>query len=153
MVTIYNKDYMQSLVDQEKANYVLRDDGKTKINLQYAMNKKGTSLLWGDLVIRNGVTINPFQFPRGFELREGDAVQRNGELIKSVDLPKKKPFLLSIGDTVERQLKNGDIILFNRQPTLHRGSMLAKRIIVRPNKTFRFNLASTKSFNAKQYWH
>lgn len=148
MVTIYNKNYMQSLIDQGKANYVLRDDGKTKINLQYAMNKKGTSLLWGDLVIRNGVTINPFQFPRGFELREGDSVQRNGELIKSVDLPKKKPFLISIGDTVERQLKNGDIILFNRQPTLHRGSMLAKRIIVRPNKTFRFNLASTKSFNA-----
>ena len=57
-------------------------------------------------------------------------------------------YTIEIGDVVERQLKNGDIILFNRQPTLHRGSMLAKRIIVRGNKTFRFNLASTKSFNA-----
>jgi DNA-directed RNA polymerase beta' subunit len=55
---------------------------------------------------------------------------------------------VEIGDTVERHLKNGDIVLFNRQPTLHRGSMLAKPIIVRGNKTFRFNLASTKSFNA-----
>jgi DNA-directed RNA polymerase beta' subunit len=55
-----------------------------------------------------------------------------------------------LGDVVERQLKNGDIVLFNRQPTLHKASMLAKRIIVRPCKTFRFNLASTKSFNADQ---
>ena len=34
------------------------------------------------------------------------------------------------------------------QPTLHSGSMLAKRIIIRKGKTFRFNLASCKSFNA-----
>ena len=54
--------------------------------------------------------------------------------------------IASVGKVVT--FKNGDIILFNRQPTLHRGSMLAKRIIVRGNKTFRFNLASTKSFNA-----
>ena len=33
---------------------------------------------------------------------------------------------------------------------LHKSSMMAKRIIVRPCKTFRFNLASTKSFNADQ---
>ena len=117
------------------------------------MNKKGFQLLWGDKVIRDGKEIVPFtnefkQVRQHFELRAGDVVDRNGQLITDVQIDKKRSFSVEIGDTVERQLKNGDIILFNRQPTLHRGSMLAKRIIIRGNKTFRFNLASTKSFNA-----
>jgi DNA-directed RNA polymerase beta' subunit len=153
MVTIYNKEYLQNLVNSGKANFVLKDGGKTKINLSYAMNKKGFQLLWGDKVIRDGKEIVPFtnefkQVRQHFELRAGDVVDRNGQLITDVQIDKKRSFSVEIGDTVERQLKNGDIILFNRQPTLHRGSMLAKRIIIRGNKTFRFNLASTKSFNA-----
>ena len=117
------------------------------------MNKKGTQLLWGDKILRNGKEISPFstefkQVKQNFELIQNDIILRNGNQIKEIDLPKKKSFKIEIGDVVERQLKNGDIILFNRQPTLHRGSMLAKRIIIRGNKTFRFNLASTKSFNA-----
>jgi DNA-directed RNA polymerase beta' subunit len=153
MVTTFNKDYLQKLVDCGKANFVLKDNGKTKINLSYATNKKGTQLLWGDKILRNGKEISPFstefkQVKQNFELIQNDIILRNGEQIKEIDLPKKKSFKIEIGDVVERQLKNGDIILFNRQPTLHRGSMLAKRIIIRGNKTFRFNLASTKSFNA-----
>jgi DNA-directed RNA polymerase III subunit RPC1 len=69
-------------------------------------------------------------------------------MIMDIEISKKRDFKLELGDVVERQLKNGDIVLFNRQPTLHKASMLAKRVIVRPCKTFRFNLASTKSFNA-----
>lgn len=34
------------------------------------------------------------------------------------------------------------------QPTLHAASMQARQIIVSPNKTFQFNLATTKAFNA-----
>lgn len=152
-VNTFNKEYLQKLIDNGKANFVIKDDGKTKINLNYAMLKKGTSLLWGDKILRNGKEIIPFsqefkQIKKKFQLIKGDIIIRNGEQIKDIELPKIKPFNIEIGDIVERQLKNGDIILFNRQPTLHRGSMLAKRIIIRDNKTFRFNLASTKSFNA-----
>jgi len=150
MVCIYNKDYLQKLVDDGKANFVCKDNGKTKINLGYATFKKGTQLLWGDKIIRNGKSINPFGLnnKKPIELIEGDVIDRNGEQITSIKLAYKKSYKIEIGDTVERQLKDGDILLFNRQPTLHRGSMLAKRIIIRGNKTFRFNLASTKSFNA-----
>jgi DNA-directed RNA polymerase beta' subunit len=63
-------------------------------------------------------------------------------------LPVKKFYRLEIGDIVHRQLQNGDLVLLNRQPTLHKNSMLAKRIIIRPGKTFRFSLAATKQFNA-----
>ena len=55
---------------------------------------------------------------------------------------------IQIGDVVHRQIQTGDVALLNRQPTLHKGSMLAKRIIRRPHKTIRMNLATTSTFNA-----
>jgi DNA-directed RNA polymerase beta' subunit len=63
-------------------------------------------------------------------------------------LPKRKNFEIKEGDILERQLKDGDLCVFNRQPTLWKGSMRAKRIKILPGKTFRFNLASTQAFNA-----
>jgi DNA-directed RNA polymerase subunit A' len=55
---------------------------------------------------------------------------------------------LDIGDIIERQLNNGDICLFNRQPSLHRMSMMAHRVKVVPYKTFRFNLSVCPPYNA-----
>jgi DNA-directed RNA polymerase subunit A' len=55
---------------------------------------------------------------------------------------------LELGDTIERQLMEGDITLFNRQPSLHRMSMMAHRVKVVPNKTFRFNLSVCPPYNA-----
>ena len=39
---------------------------------------------------------------------------------------------LKAGDTVERHLRNGDVVLFNRQPSLHRMSIMAHRARVMP---------------------
>jgi DNA-directed RNA polymerase beta' subunit len=61
---------------------------------------------------------------------------------------KRLKFKLQEGDIVERKLRNGDLVVFNRQPTLHRGSAIAKEIVIREGKTIRMNLASTKTFNA-----
>ena len=47
-----------------------------------------------------------------------------------------------------RHLQDDDVAVFNRQPTLHRGSMMAHRIKILPGKTFRLNLAPTSSYNA-----
>src|SRR5439155_22444487 len=55
---------------------------------------------------------------------------------------------VEIGYTVERQLVDGDIVLFNRQPSLHRMSMRAHEVRVMPHKTFRFNLAVCPPYNA-----
>tara|TARA_B100001123_G_scaffold415707_1_gene516497 strand:+ start:3020 stop:7579 length:4560 start_codon:yes stop_codon:yes gene_type:complete len=55
---------------------------------------------------------------------------------------------LEIGDTVYRHLIDGDIVLFNRQPTLHRMGMMAHRIIVLPYSTFRLNVTTTTPYNA-----
>ncbi|HDQ59911.1 MAG TPA: DNA-directed RNA polymerase subunit A' [Candidatus Woesearchaeota archaeon] len=55
---------------------------------------------------------------------------------------------LSPGYIVERHLIDRDIVLFNRQPSLHRMSIMAHRVKVLPHKTFRLNLCTTIPYNA-----
>ena len=55
---------------------------------------------------------------------------------------------LDIGYTVEKQLEDGDWALFNRQPSLHRMSIMGHRIKVMPYKTFRMNLTTCPAYNA-----
>ncbi len=55
---------------------------------------------------------------------------------------------LQLGYIVERHLRDGDIVLFNRQPSLHRMSILAHYVRVMPYRTFRLNLAVCRPYNA-----
>src|SRR3989338_3957096 len=55
---------------------------------------------------------------------------------------------LNIGYTVERHLMDGDIALFNRQPSLHRMSMMCHKVRVLPGNTFRLNPAVCNPYNA-----
>ncbi len=52
------------------------------------------------------------------------------------------------GYQIERQLVDGDLVIFNRQPSLHRVSMLCHEVVVLPGKTFRFNVADCVPYNA-----
>jgi len=52
------------------------------------------------------------------------------------------------GMIVERHLINGDVTIFNRQPSLHRMSMMVHEVRVMEGKTFRFNLAVCTPYNA-----
>lgn len=51
---------------------------------------------------------------------------------------------LRIGDIVERHLIDGDIVLFNRQPSLHKMSIMSHRVKALPWRTFRFNVYVTR---------
>jgi DNA-directed RNA polymerase subunit A' len=55
---------------------------------------------------------------------------------------------LQVGYIVERQLLDGDVALFNRQPSLHRMSMMCHKIRVLPYKTLRLNPAVCHPYNA-----
>ena len=55
---------------------------------------------------------------------------------------------LDIGWKVERHIRNGDIVLFNRQPSLHRLSIMAHYVRVMPGRTFRLNPAVCPPYNA-----
>ena len=55
---------------------------------------------------------------------------------------------ISPGHIVERHLIDGDIALFNRQPSLHRMSIMAHRVRIMPFRTFRLHIAVTTPYNA-----
>src|SRR5690606_4677497 len=54
VVNTYNIKYLTELVNNGKANYVIQQtpSGKKRINLKHGMFKKGTTLLYGDILIR-----------------------------------------------------------------------------------------------------
>ena len=65
--------------------------------------------------------------------------------LKYVD---KDSIVLEEGDIVERHLMDGDIGQFNRQPTLHRMSMMAHKVRVMKGNTFRLNVYVCRPYNA-----
>jgi len=56
--------------------------------------------------------------------------------------------MLRIGDVVERHMEDGDVVLFNRQPSLHRLSIMSHRVKVMQWRTFRFNICVCAPYNA-----
>ena len=76
--------------------------------------------------------------------------KKNGESItlRYVD---RKSIVLEEGDIVHRHMMDGDPILFNRQPTLHRMSMMCHIArVMKKGDTFRMNVADTKPYNADE---
>nr|XP_027193932.1 DNA-directed RNA polymerase II subunit rpb1-like [Dermatophagoides pteronyssinus] len=55
---------------------------------------------------------------------------------------------LEPGCVVERHLRDGDYVLFNRQPSLHKMSIMGHRVKVLPYSSFRINLSVTSPYNA-----
>lgn len=234
VVTDFNLKKLKEIVDNNGANFILKkkpDGTISRINLKYAMFRKGTELLYNDIIIRgdcilqedkNGNVIIPsvekveviniektgnyetligdlviYKMKKVIEvetetnyhltsnsvivrgcklsdvvvdgkitlptprsaieiiyvingnaiLMDGDKLIRNGKLIPA-EYPSRKNIKLQIGDEVERHLVNGDIVLFNRQPTLHKASMQAMAVVLGDHQTFRFNLSVCKAYNA-----
>jgi len=55
---------------------------------------------------------------------------------------------LEVGWIVERHLWDGDWVLVNRQPSLHRMSIMAHRVRIIPDRTFRLPVCNTTPYNA-----
>jgi DNA-directed RNA polymerase II subunit RPB1 len=74
-------------------------------------------------------------------------VRKDGRMISLAHVNTKEIVLYN-GDMVNRHLMDGDMVLFNRQPTLHRMSMMGHRVRVLPGNTFRLNVSVTSPYNA-----
>jgi len=75
-----------------------------------------------------------------------DKINGNNISLRFVD---RLSITLQNGDIVNRHLMDGDCVLFNRQPSLHRMSMLGHIVkVMKQGDTFRLNLAVTRSYNA-----
>lgn len=90
-------------------------------------------------LVKNGPEIHP-----GAKILD----RKNGESItlRYVD---RESIVLEEGDVVHRHMMDGDPILFNRQPTLHRMSMMCHIVkVMEHGDSFRMNVADTKPYNA-----
>ncbi|NOX71252.1 MAG: DNA-directed RNA polymerase subunit A' [Candidatus Micrarchaeota archaeon] len=56
--------------------------------------------------------------------------------------------MLDKGWIVERKLQDNDVVLFNRQPSLHKVSIMAHYAKIMPHKTFRMNPSVCPPYNA-----
>ena len=74
--------------------------------------------------------------------------KKGGESI-SLRYVDRRSISLSVGDILHRHMMDGDPVLFNRQPTLHRMSMMCHIVkVMKKGDTFRMNVADTKPYNA-----
>jgi DNA-directed RNA polymerase II subunit RPB1 len=90
-------------------------------------------------MIQNG----PEEYP-GAKILE----RKNGENI-SLRYVDRGSIRLENGDVVHRHMMDGDAVLFNRQPSLHRMSMMCHIVkIMKRGDTFRMNVGDTKPYNA-----
>jgi DNA-directed RNA polymerase II subunit RPB1 len=90
-------------------------------------------------LIQNGPDVYP-----GAKILE----RRNGEHI-SLRYVDRGSIRIENGDIVHRHMMDGDAVLFNRQPSLHRMSMMCHIVkVMERGDTFRMNVAVTKPYNA-----
>lgn len=103
---------------------------------------------WLQKLVKNG----PNNYPGANMVVPLSMINNNGNNVRPWDLRFKKDKIdLRVGDIVERHLLNGDYVLLNRQPTLHKLSMMGHKCKIIDNqeyKTFRLNLAITEPYNA-----
>jgi len=123
-VTRFNYDFLTNLVNEGKVNYVLKDNGQTRINLENALFFKGTRLNHGDIIVRKdketGKDVEILVTNGKDLIQKGDRLKRNGEWVTDLKYPEKRSYKLNVGDICERALYDGCIILLNRQPTQNR---------------------------------
>lgn len=74
--------------------------------------------------------------------------RRNGMNISLRNIDRRS-IVLENGDIVHRHMMDGDAVLFNRQPSLHRMSMMCHIVkVMKVGDTFRMNIGTTKPYNA-----
>jgi DNA-directed RNA polymerase subunit A' len=100
---------------------------------------------WNIEEMRKLVINGPFKYPGALYIIRPDGKRIRLEFVTDRE---KIAEALEPGYIVECHLRNGDIAIFNRQPSLHRMSIMAHYVRVLPYKTFRLHLCVCPPYNA-----
>ncbi len=99
---------------------------------------------WNKDYVKKFVEAGPKKYPGANYI-----VRPDGKKKKITDETKEQLLEeLQPGYVIERHLMDGDIAIFNRQPSLHRMSMMCHKVRVLPYLTFRLNPAVCSPYNA-----
>lgn len=113
------------------------------IAIRLSMPEKVTA--WNIDELRKLVINGPEKYPGALYIVRSDGKRVRLEFVVERE---KVAEALEHGFVVERHLRNGDIAIFNRQPSLHRMSIMAHYVRVLPHKTFRLHLCVCPPYNA-----
>jgi DNA-directed RNA polymerase II subunit RPB1 len=116
---------------------------RVAMRLTYAIKVTKDNLEAMSERVRNGVSIHP---GANFVVPVIDGIKQRPKFLKGL----KREVVLNIGDIVHRHIENGDVVLFNRQPTLHRQSMMAHfaKVLSGQWASFRLNVSACHPYNA-----
>jgi DNA-directed RNA polymerase II subunit RPB1 len=135
-------DFSARSVITPDANIGIRDLGvpiKIAMNITFPMCVNDRNKAFLTKLVLNGPTTYPGA--NVLDRKSGESVS-----LKYVD---RNTLTLNNGDIVHRHMLDGDPVLFNRQPTLHRMSMMCHIAkVMKVGNTFRMNVADTKPYNA-----
>ena len=99
---------------------------------------------WNLEYLKKFVTNGPGKYPgANYVVRPDGKKKKITDETKEAALEELQP-----GYIVERHLLDGDIAIFNRQPSLHRMSMMCHKVRVLPGRTLRLNPAVCNPYNA-----
>lgn len=99
---------------------------------------------WNMAYLKKFIERGPTEYPGcNYIIRPDGKKKKITEETKEASLEEIQP-----GYIVERHLMDGDIAIFNRQPSLHRMSMMCHRVRVLPHKTLRINPIVCHPYNA-----
>ena len=77
-----------------------------------------------------------------------NVVTTSGVMINLASCQNRNKIRLQYGWIVERYLCDGDVVIFNRQPSLHKMGMMGHKVKITPGLTFRLNLCCANPYNA-----
>jgi DNA-directed RNA polymerase beta' subunit len=160
-----NLEYWKEQTKNGNVNIIKRGNDTYNIRHLRKMVDDKKLLKWGDKVIRNGKIIDPviYEMMKGkkFILKLEDRIKGTREILTGIDKGKYKIITIRVnklleyksidvrvGDICERKVKDNDYALFNRQPSLHKFSILANKIKFLNTKTIRLRTSLCAVLNA-----
>src|SRR5437867_9544733 len=100
---------------------------------------------WNIERLKRLVINGPYKFPGANYIVRPDGVKIRLDFVEDKETIANN---IEIGYLVERHLSDGDIVMFNRQPSLHQMSIMGHYVRVLPNKTFRLHPSVCPPYNA-----
>jgi DNA-directed RNA polymerase beta' subunit len=159
-VNNYNENFLKQLIingtSRYPGAYYIDDDNGNLIDLA-RLDEKHRHALAENLTSSNYSVEKSRNTDHGFFHSSSTAVQR--EFFKQTDLSLRSlpggtlnPSFSCIGkfpQKVYRNLIDGDVVIMNRQPTLHRPSMMAHKVrVIEGQKTIRMHYSNCSTYNA-----
>ena len=100
---------------------------------------------WNIERLKKLVINGPIKFPGANYIVRPDGVKIRLDFVEDRETIANN---IEIGYLIERHLSDGDIVMFNRQPSLHQMSIMAHYVKVLPGKTFRLHPSVCPPYNA-----